>query len=67
MAHLSVPVEDVVARVELDGLGVESDCDGEVSCLAGRVRLADLLQEDGLRVRHADNLQGKAENTFISH
>ena len=62
MAHLSVPVEDVVARVELDGLGVESDGDGEVSGLARRVRLADLLQEDGLRVRHADRLQEKWED-----
>ncbi len=53
MAHLDVSggpvaVQDVVGRVQGDGLRVKGDGPLEVPVLTGRVRLAHLLQEGGL-------------------
>ncbi len=43
-----VAVEDVIGRVQLDGLRVKADGLLKVSALAGGVRLPDLLQKGGL-------------------
>lgn len=43
--------EDVIARIESDGLAVESDGRLKVAALAGLIRLAHLVQEAGLAGR----------------
>ena len=71
VAHLDeggrpVAVEDVVARVQLDRLGVQPHRHGEVAGLARRVGLPHLLQEHRLRVGHAQGLQEKGEDMLRS-